>query len=123
MPARVYLILWHLYYLNVTSQSGCLSCLALPTQPTPRMQADSAALELRKDAVVLGTYESAAFILSLRDREEFSTTTSFGYHRIPHIGKARYRAPTIVAIFTFIVYNFYIMYRVSGSRVCPYAPG
>lgn len=52
------------------------------------MQADSAVLELRKDAVVLGTYESAAFILSLRDREEFSTTTSFGYHRIPHIGQA-----------------------------------
>jgi hypothetical protein len=43
-------------------------------------------LSLQKDAVVLGTYETDAFILSLRRRDEFAATHSFGYHRIPHIG-------------------------------------
>ena len=51
-------------------------------QPGPRQ----AALSRQKDAVVLGTYESNAFILSLRDKDEFATTHSFGYHRVPHIG-------------------------------------
>lgn len=51
------------------------------------MQMEHEALSLQKDAAVLGTYESNAFILSLRRRDEFSTTHSFGYHRVPHIGK------------------------------------
>ena len=42
--------------------------------------------DLQKDPVVLGTYESSAFILSFRDSEEFHSIHSFGYHRIPHIG-------------------------------------
>ena len=51
------------------------------------MQLEGDVLSRQKDAVVLGTYESNAFILSLRRRDEFSTTHSFGYHRVPHIGK------------------------------------
>lgn len=43
--------------------------------------------EWQKDSVVLGTYESSAFILSLRDPDEFSSIHSFGYHRIPHVGE------------------------------------
>lgn len=43
-------------------------------------------LALQKDPVVRGTYEPSAFILSLRDPEEFRTIHSFGFHRIPHIG-------------------------------------
>ena len=50
-----------------------------------------AVLDRQKDSVVLGTYESSAFILSLRDADEFSTIHSFGYHRIPHIGECRRR--------------------------------
>ena len=46
-------------------------------------------LDRQKDSVVLGTYESSAFILSLRDADEFSTIHSFGYHCIPHIGECR----------------------------------
>ena len=55
-------------------------------------------LSLQKDAVVLGTYETDAFILSLRRRDEFAATHSFGYHRIPHIGVLSYSssAPTNV---------------------------
>lgn len=51
------------------------------------MQLEHEALSLQKDAAVLGTYESNAFILSLRRRDEFFTTHSFGYHRVPHVGK------------------------------------
>ena len=47
-------------------------------------------LELQKDAAVLGTYETDAFILSLRRRDEFAATHRFGYHRIPHIGVLGY---------------------------------
>lgn len=47
-------------------------------------------LSLLKDAVVLGTYETDAFVLSLRERDEFAATHSFGYHRIPHIGVLLY---------------------------------
>lgn len=47
-------------------------------------------LSLQKDAVVLGTYETDAFVLSLRERDEFAATHSFGYHRIPHIGVLLY---------------------------------
>ena len=43
--------------------------------------------EQQKDSVVLGTYESSAFILSLRDPDEFSSIHCFGYHRIPHVGE------------------------------------
>ena len=50
-------------------------------------------LEARKDAVILGTLESAAFILSLRSGDEFSEVHSSGYHRVPHIGEW---APTIL---------------------------
>ena len=51
------------------------------------MQPECDPLSRQKDAVVLGTYESHAFILSLRRRDEFSATHSFGYHRIPHVGE------------------------------------
>ena len=44
----------------------------------------------RKDHIVLGTFESSAFILSLRNEDEFSSIHSFGYHSIPHIGTARF---------------------------------
>ena len=44
-------------------------------------------LDRQKDSVVLGTYETSAFILSLRSPEEFTSIHSFGYHRIPHIGE------------------------------------
>ena len=42
-----------------------------------------------KDSIVLGTYETSAFILSLRDRDEFSRLHPSGYHCIPHIGKTK----------------------------------
>ena len=51
------------------------------------MQSESDLLSMRKDAVVLGTYESDAFLLSLRRRDEFASTHSFGYHRVPHVGR------------------------------------
>lgn len=54
------------------------------------MQLEGDILSRQKDAVVLGTYESNAFILSLRRRDEFSTTHSFGYHRVPHIGTSQH---------------------------------
>ena len=50
------------------------------------MQPERGTLSRQKDAVVMGTYESNAFVLSLRRRDEFATTHSFGYHRVPHIG-------------------------------------
>ena len=42
----------------------------------------------RKNECVSGTFESAAFILSLRDENEFSTLHTYGYHRVPLIGNA-----------------------------------
>lgn len=53
--------------------------------------------DLQKDPVVLGTYESSAFILSLRDPEEFRSIHNFGYHRIPHIGT---HACTLYSVYT-----------------------
>ncbi len=44
-------------------------------------------LSLPKDAAVLGTTEPSAFILSLRDKSEFSKLHPAGYHCIPHIGE------------------------------------
>lgn len=40
----------------------------------------------RKSKCTSGTFESSAFILSLKDENEFSTLHSFGYHRVPLIG-------------------------------------
>jgi len=40
----------------------------------------------RKNEYTSGTFESSAFILSLKDVNEFSTLHSFGYHRVPLIG-------------------------------------
>ena len=54
---------------------------------TGEMQARGDILQTPKDPVVLGTYDSSAFILSLRRRDEFSKIHSFGYHCIPHIGE------------------------------------
>ena len=40
----------------------------------------------KKNDCTAGTFESSAFILSLKDEEEFSTLHSYGYHRVPIIG-------------------------------------
>lgn len=40
----------------------------------------------RKNKCTSGTFESSAFILSLKDEDEFSTLHSFGFHRVPLIG-------------------------------------
>lgn len=40
----------------------------------------------RKNKCTSGTFESSAFILSLKDENEFSTLHSFGYHRVPLVG-------------------------------------
>ena len=40
----------------------------------------------RKNKCVSGTFENNAFILSLKDDDEFSTLHTFGYHRVPLIG-------------------------------------
>lgn len=50
-------------------------------------QAYRSILDMPKDATVLGTYETSAFILSLKDRNEFSRLHPSGYHCIPHIGE------------------------------------
>ena len=42
----------------------------------------------RKNECVSGTFESAAFILSLRDENEFSALHTYGYHRVPLVGNA-----------------------------------
>ena len=49
--------------------------------------AASTLLSLRKSDVVLGTFESDAFLLSLRNDTELSLLHEYGYHRIPHIGE------------------------------------
>ena len=51
------------------------------------MQTERDLLSRQKDPVVLGTYESDAFVLSLRRPDEFASTHSFGYHRTPHVGR------------------------------------
>ena len=56
------------------------------SEPMDHTQLSGGIYDLQKDPVVLGTYESSAFILSFRDSEEFHSIHSFGYHRIPHIG-------------------------------------
>ena len=50
-----------------------------------RMERDI--FHMKKQSAVLGTCEPAAFILSLRDGNEFCKTHSSGYHCIPHIGE------------------------------------
>ena len=42
----------------------------------------------RKNECTAGTYESSAFILSLKDENEFCTLHSYGYHRVPLIGNS-----------------------------------
>lgn len=42
--------------------------------------------QMKKQSTFIGTFEPAAFILSLRDSNEFCKTHSSGYHCIPHIG-------------------------------------
>ena len=58
-------------------------------------------LDQQKDSVILGMYESSAFILSLRDANEFSTIHSFGYHRIPHVGEFEERERERVRTYSF----------------------
>ena len=48
--------------------------------------ASSRLLASRKSDTVLGTFESDAFLLSLRDDTELCLLHEYGYHRIPHIG-------------------------------------
>jgi len=45
-------------------------------------------LSERKNDSTAGTFESNAFILSLKDKNEFSTLHSFGYHRVPLVGQS-----------------------------------
>ena len=56
---------------------------------------------MKKQSAVLGTCEPAAFILSLRDGNEFCKTHSSGYHCIPHIGE----------------YVFFFFFRASHVRL------
>jgi len=44
-------------------------------------------LSERKNKCTAGTFDSNAFILSLKDKNEFSTLHSYGYHRVPLVGK------------------------------------
>lgn len=63
---------------------------------------------MKKQSAVLGTCEPAAFILSLRDGNEFCKTHSSGYHCIPHIGEY---------VFFFFVLFFCCSFRASHVRL------
>ena len=54
---------------------------------------------MKKESAVIGTCEAGAFILSLRDSNEFSKTHSSGYHCIPHIGEYVIAAFSYAALF------------------------
>ncbi len=47
-------------------------------------------LGLQKESSVVDTHPHKPFVLSLRDRQEFSFTNrhSFGLFKVPHIGKS-----------------------------------
>ena len=60
--------------------------VAVAQRPLPGgMEGD--VLRMKKQSAVLGTCETAAFILSLRDGNEFCKTHSSGYLCTPHIGE------------------------------------